>query len=140
MPITYVYDSEKNVIIETPTGIITLDEISDYLHHVGDNLEVPYGVIDICPFHDIEEFAIGPEDQWRIYDVMKNLGDKQKYDVIIFVANQPYHVGMARMLTQVIEGADASTDSEANKAGKARLVATNEEAYELAEKIHQEEV
>jgi len=136
MPITYIYDSEKNIVLESPSGVMTLDMIHDYLHHVADNAEVPYGVIDICPFHEIEEFDIGPDDQFKIHKMMKNLGEKRKYSAIIFVANQPYHIGMARMLTQVIESANEGVEADAEKAGRAHLVATNEEAFALAEKIH----
>ena len=136
MPITYIYDTEKNIVLESPSGVITLSEIHDYLHRVADNPEIPYGVIDICPFHNIEEFDIGPDDQFKIHEMMKNLGEKRKYSVIIFVAAQPYHIGMARMFSQVIESADEGIEADIEKAGRVRLVATNDEAFALAGKIH----
>ena len=40
------------------------------------------------------------------------------------------------MLTQVIESANEGVEADAEKAGRAHLVATNEEAFALAEKRH----
>ena len=128
MPITYTYDPDAKIILEHPNGIVSLEDIAEYFENVWNDSEIPVGVIDIVPFHEVEDFSMKQEDTWKVQEVMNKWKSKKKYSVIIFVANTPFHQGMARMFQSIIEGTETATT---------HIVESNDDAFNLAKSILQ---
>ena len=121
MPISYTYYPDAKVVLEAPSGIVTFDEVASYFEDVWNDEQIPTGIVDVIPFQNVENFE---GESWRVKEIMNK--PNKKYIAVIFVANTPFHYGMARLFHSIIENTDTAV---------ARIVSTNEEAFSLAEEL-----
>ena len=128
MPFTYKYIPDSKVILLRPVGVITLEEIKAVYEAAMIDPTIPSGVVSIVPFQEIESFTLNEDDHWRLQGYFKYTKSKRKSLALIIIASQLFHIGMARVYQSIFD----ETGS-----WETHIVKTNEEAFELSDKIIQ---
>ena len=103
MPVTYRYDEEKNALMTYPTGLLAIDEITEYFRRASEDDAVAEGFVEVVHFDGVDDFEIRYSNAQVISDAYRQYMLAKKCRGTIFIAGSPVGFGIARMLSTVFE-------------------------------------
>lgn len=103
MPVTYRYDEEKNALMTFPTGLLAIDEITDYFKRASEDTAVAEGFVEVVHFDGVDDFEIRYSNAQAISDAYRQYMLAKGCRGTIFIAGSPAGFGIARMLSTVFE-------------------------------------
>ena len=107
MPITYKYRREDNSVRTRPTGVVTVQEISEYFRQVTEDPAVGAGFIEVAYFDDVQDFAFRYSEAHDIVDAYEEMKHRKACAATVFVTTTTVAYGIARMLSTMRDDPEA---------------------------------
>ncbi|MCP4900681.1 MAG: hypothetical protein GY906_27270 [bacterium] len=102
MPLSFSYDRERMVLSTKADGIVTLEEMLDYLHVVIADEHIKPGFVELVDFSAIEDFVVSFNDTRPFEDLWKSYVEKGCAATIVYAPGD-LSFGVVRMVQTVIQ-------------------------------------
>lgn len=106
MPVRYTYDQDRKIIDTDAHGVVTVDEIVQYLNAILTDEEIVYGSMEIFSLENATDLVM----KYSEVAVFKRLWAKYKRRIgkkVLVIAPTDVSYGLFRMLSTVVALSDA---------------------------------
>lgn len=128
MSISYDYDVEKNIIRVKAKGVISTDDILNYVTTIIKNKNIKKGFVEIVDIESVEDFTLRYSDTTIFSDVWIKYMEKGCIGTIIYAPND-LGFGVMRMLQATILRSEEAEKISFN------VVRTKEDIYKYLKQI-----
>lgn len=104
MPVTFSYDSGRNILNVRPSGVLDVKTIGEYVKGVLLDESIAPGVIAIVDFADVEDFQISFMQAVELPAAFHAMKEKLGHVGSVLAARTDLQFGIARMAATVLEG------------------------------------
>lgn len=131
MPVSFQYDRERMILNMRAVGVLTIDELLDYLYAVISDDTIEAGFIEVADFSAVQDLEISFGDTGPFEDIWCRYLDKGCLATIVFAPGD-LSFGVSRMFQTVIR------NSKRGSQGNFMVVRSQEEAQEIVERLRSE--